>query len=55
MTIIDSQVHACEANTPKRPRHSVPKFSLVGLGVESRGMRKTARSDRNRIDVGCFG
>ena len=25
MTIIDSQVHAYEANTPKRPWHSVPK------------------------------
>jgi hypothetical protein len=24
MTIIDSQVHAYEANTPKRPWHSVP-------------------------------
>jgi L-fuconolactonase len=28
MTIIDSQVHAYEANTPKRPWHSVPKLSV---------------------------
>jgi len=26
MTIIDSQVHSYEANTPKRPRHSVPNW-----------------------------
>src|ERR1700681_5023882 len=26
MTIIDSQVHAYEANTPKRPWHSVPNW-----------------------------
>jgi L-fuconolactonase len=26
MTIIDSQVHAYEANTPKRPLHSVPNW-----------------------------
>jgi hypothetical protein len=25
MPIIDSQVHAYEANTPRRPWHSVPK------------------------------
>jgi L-fuconolactonase len=27
MTIIDSQVHAYEANTPKRPWHSVPNWA----------------------------
>ena len=26
MTIIDSQIHAYEANTPKRPWHSVPNW-----------------------------
>ena len=26
MTIIDSQVHAYETNTPKRPWHSVPNW-----------------------------
>jgi hypothetical protein len=26
MVIIDSQVHACEANTPKRPWHTVPHW-----------------------------
>jgi len=26
MTIIDSQVHAYEANTPERPWHSVPNW-----------------------------
>ena len=29
MTIIDSQVHAYEANTPKRPWHSVPKNAFT--------------------------
>ena len=28
MTIIDSQVHAYEANTPKRPWHSVPNWPV---------------------------
>ena len=28
MTIIDSQVHAYEANTAKRPWHSVPNWPL---------------------------
>jgi hypothetical protein len=26
MTIIDSQVHVYEANTPKRPWHNVPNW-----------------------------
>src|SRR5919106_1461060 len=29
MTIIDSQVHAYEANTPKRPWHTVPNWPDV--------------------------
>jgi L-fuconolactonase len=41
MTIIDSQVHAYEANTPKRPWHSVPNWpdhvtgdEMVTVGVD---------------------
>jgi predicted TIM-barrel fold metal-dependent hydrolase len=34
MTIIDSQVHAYEANTPKRPWHSVPNWPDHVTGVE---------------------
>src|SRR5262249_21400213 len=42
MTIIDSQVHAYEANTPKRPWHTVPGalrgVRLIGmdLGIDDR-------------------
>src|SRR3954471_21589252 len=34
MTIIDSQVHAYEANTPKRPWHSVPNWPDHVTGAE---------------------
>src|SRR4026208_668769 len=34
MTIIDSQVHAYEANTPKRPWHSVPNWPEHVTGDE---------------------
>ena len=34
MTIIDSQVHAYEANTPKRPWHSVPNWPDHATGDE---------------------
>ena len=34
MTIIDSQVHAYEANTPKRPWHSVPNWLGHATGAE---------------------
>jgi len=34
MTIIDSQVHAYEANTPKRPWHSVPNWPAHVTGGE---------------------
>ena len=34
MTIIDSQVHAYEANTPKRPWHSVPNWPPHVTGDE---------------------
>ena len=34
MTIIDSQVHAYEANTPKRPWHTVPNWPAHVTGDE---------------------
>src|SRR5437667_12151574 len=34
MMIIDSQVHAYEANTPKRPWHSVPNWPAHVTGDE---------------------
>ena len=34
MTVIDSQVHAYEANTPKRPWHSVPNWPPHVTGDE---------------------
>ncbi len=34
MTIIDSQVHAYEANTPKRPWHNVPNWPAHATGDE---------------------
>ena len=34
MTIIDSQVHAYEANTPKRPWHHVPNWPAHVTGDE---------------------
>ena len=34
MTIIDSQVHAYEANTPKRPWHNVPNWPPHATGDE---------------------
>src|SRR6202171_4681698 len=35
MTIIDSQVHAYEANTPQRPWHSVPNWPDHATGDET--------------------
>ena len=34
MAIIDSQVHVYEANTPKRPWHSVPNWPASATGDE---------------------
>ena len=34
MPIIDSQVHAYEANTPKRPWHNVPNWPPSATGDE---------------------
>ena len=34
MAIIDSQIHAYEANTPKRPWHNVPNWPPSATGDE---------------------
>ena len=49
MTIIDSQVHAYEANTPKRPWHSVPNWPDHVTGDEM-----VAAMDRVGIDGAIF-
>jgi hypothetical protein len=45
MMIIDSQVHAYEANTPKRPWHSVPNWPDHVTGDEM-----VAAMDRVGVD-----
>src|SRR5271169_6773895 len=49
MTIIDSQVHAYEANTPKRPWHSVPNWPDHVTGDEM-----VAALDKVGIDGAIF-
>jgi L-fuconolactonase len=49
MTIIDSQVHAYEANTPKRPWHSVPNWPDHVTGDEM-----VAAMDKVGIDGAIF-
>jgi len=49
MMIIDSQVHAYEANTPKRPWHSVPNWPASATGDET-----VAAMDRLGIDGAIF-
>src|SRR6266511_980673 len=49
MTIIDSQVHAYEANTPKRPWHSVPNWPAHVTGDEM-----VAAMDKVGIDGAIF-
>jgi L-fuconolactonase len=49
MTIIDSQVHAYEANTPKRPWHSVPNWPASATGDET-----VAAMDKLGIDGAIF-
>jgi hypothetical protein len=44
MTIIDSQVHAYEANTPKRPWHSVPNWPDHVTGDEMVAARSASAS-----------
>jgi L-fuconolactonase len=49
MMIIDSQVHAYEANTPKRPWHSVPNWPDHVTGDEM-----VAAMDRLGVDGAIF-
>jgi len=49
MTIIDSQVHAYEANTPKRPWHSVPNRPDHVIGDEM-----VAAMDEVGVDSAIF-
>ena len=49
MTIIDSQVHAYEANTPKRPWHTVPNWPAHATGDEM-----VAAMDKLGIDGAIF-
>src|ERR1700730_10589796 len=49
MTIIDSQVHAYEANTPKRPWHSVPNWPDHVTGDEM-----VAAMDKVGVDGAIF-
>src|SRR5437879_1246144 len=49
MTVIDSQVHAYEANTPKRPWHSVPNWPDHVTGDEM-----VAAMDKVGVDGAIF-
>src|SRR5258708_13572636 len=49
MAIIDSQVHAYEANTPKRPWHSVPNWPPHVTGDEM-----VAAMDKVGVDGAIF-
>src|ERR1700755_1177969 len=49
MAIIDSQVHAYEANTPKRPWHSVPNWPDHVTGDEM-----VAAMDKVGVDGAIF-
>jgi len=49
MTIIDSQIHAYEANTPKRPWHNVPNWPPHVTGDEM-----VAAMDKNGVDGAIF-
>ena len=49
MAIIDSQVHAYEANTPKRPWHTVPNWPPHVTGDEM-----VAAMDRVGVDGAIF-
>src|SRR3978361_1321448 len=54
MTIIDSQVHAYEANTPKRPWHNVPNWPPHVTGDEMvAGMDKVGAD--GAIFISAFG
>ncbi len=54
MTIIDSQVDAYEANTPKRPWHSVPNWPYHVTGDDNRTGRLRYRSQNLRNSLLIF-
>jgi hypothetical protein len=54
MTIIDSQVHAYEANTSKRPWHSVPSWPPLVTGDEMAAAMDTVGVD-GAIFISDFG
>ena len=49
MAIIDSQIHAYEANTPKRPWHNVPNWPAHATGDEM-----VAAMDKVGVDGAIF-
>jgi len=49
MTVIDSQIHAYEANTPKRPWHTVPNWPPHVTGDEM-----VAAMDKVGVDGAIF-
>ena len=51
MTIIDSQVHAYEANTPKRPWHSVPNWPDHVTGDETSLGKSIAHASGRGLDA----
>jgi L-fuconolactonase len=54
MTIIDSQVHAYEANTPKRPWHSVPNWPDHVTGDEMVVAMNKVGVGRRDLHLGLF-
>ncbi len=56
MTIIDSQIHAYQANTPKRPWHSVPNWPdhvtsdemVVAMNTTLRGIKRLIYTARGQ-------
>ena len=54
MTIVDSQVHAYEANTPKRPWATVPNWPISGTGDEDGGGNGQGRRRRRDLHLLVF-
>ena len=55
MTIIDSQVHAYEANTPKRPWDTVPNWPAHVTGDEMVAAMDQDPKAGGRLRVQCAG
>ena len=57
MPIIDSQVHVYEANTPKRPWHSVPNWTdhVTGDEMVAAMNKEGPRNVAGRADGPCCG